>query len=150
MPTPIARVLQTADRFDQSILTLFHIGTASEAQGAQQGTSLSAAGLECTEKILSLLPHPLPHLLADSIQPCRDNSDFRHRDFVGQNIQEFLKKKEHLAAILLGVNHPLLNEAINWFWGLVMALEQDTEGSPESLNPVPRPSLATLASEYPP
>jgi hypothetical protein len=100
--------------------------TASEAQGAQQGTSLSDAGLECTEKILSLLPHPLPHLLADSIQPRRNDSEFRHRDLVGQNIQEFLRKTDHLAAILLVVNHHLRNQDINWFWGLVMALEQDT------------------------
>jgi hypothetical protein len=114
-----------ADLYTQSILTLFHIVTPYEAEGAQQGTTLSAAGLECAEKILSLLPHPLPHLLTDSIQLRRDDSDFRHRDFVGNNIQEFLKKKEHLAAILVGVHHPLRNEAITWFWGLGMALGQD-------------------------
>jgi hypothetical protein len=44
---------------------------------------------------------------------------------VGQNIQEFLKKKEHLAAILSEVHHPLRNEAITWFWGLGTALAQD-------------------------
>jgi hypothetical protein len=114
-----------ADRFAQCIVTLSRIVIIYEAQGAQQGTTLSAEGLECAEKILSLLPHPLPHLLADSVQPRRDDSDFRHRDFVGQYIQEFLKKKEHLAAILSGAHHPLRNEAIIWFWGLGMTLGQD-------------------------
>ena len=45
-----------AERYTQSILALSHI-TTSEAQGAQQGTSLSAAGLEGTDKILSLRAH---------------------------------------------------------------------------------------------
>jgi len=116
-----------ADRFAQCIVNLSRIATAHEAQGAQQGTALSAAGHECAEQILSLLPHPLPHLLADSVQPRRDDSDFRHRDFVGQYVQEFLQKTEHLAAILTGASHPLQNEAILWYWGLGTALGQDVQ-----------------------
>jgi len=108
-------------------VTLSRIATAHEAQGAQQGTALSAAGHECARQILSLLPHPLPHLLADSVQPRRDDADFRHRDFVGQYIQEFLKKTEHLAATLTGASHPLQNEAILWYWGLGTALGQDVQ-----------------------
>jgi hypothetical protein len=124
---PIVLGYAAADRFAQCIVTLSRIATAHEAQGAQQGTALSAAGHEYARQILSLLPHPLPHLLADTVQPRRDDSDFRHRDFVGQYIQEFLKKAEHLAAILKGASHPLQNEAILWYWGLGTALGQDVQ-----------------------
>lgn len=129
---PFLMGFAATDRHIQNVLSLHRLVT-TESPDDQSGTApgrsgpptLTPAGSRQCDEILNLLPHPLPHLLASSMQTRQSDPASRTRESLEQHVREFLFRAATLHASLNSANHPWRTEAAIRQWGLESALRSD-------------------------